>query len=591
MYYPNEIIEEIRMRNDIVDVISSYVRLQKRGSNYFGLCPFHNEKSGSFSVSPSKQMYYCFGCGKAGNVFTFIMDYENFGFVEAVKYLADRVNVDLPEMEMSKEEKAKESLRSRILEINKETGKYYYYQLRSEVGKKGYDYLTGRGLSEETIRKFGLGFAVTGRDYLYKYLKSKGFMDDELKQSGIFTYDSREGMTDKFWNRVMFPIMDVNHRIIGFGGRVMGDGKPKYLNSPETPVFDKGRNLYGLNHARTSKARNIIICEGYMDVIALHQAGFTQAVASLGTAFTSAQALLLKRYTDNVYLTYDSDEAGIKAALRAIPMLREVGLSAKVINMQPYKDPDEFIKNLGREEFEKRIEEAENCFYYEVRIREKEYDIKDPDGKTRFLNEIAKLLLRFENPIERDNYVEGICDKYKINVEHMQMLIKKLVVRGENIKEYVRPKATDFAAKPKENPIKKAQQLLLTWICDEPDIYNAINKYIEVDDFSEDIYKTVAGVLFEQIRNNEVNPAKIIACFTDEEEQNEVALLFSSKLEKIETVNEKEQAIKDIIIKVKSYSYEQKAKNSDISDINSLNEMINNKNKLDELKKIKINLQ
>ena len=361
MYYSDEIVEEVRMKNDIVDVISDYVKLQKKGSSYFGLCPFHNEKSPSFSVSPGKQMYYCFGCGAGGNVFTFIMEYENYTFVEALKYLAQRAGVTLPEAEYSKEAKAAADLRTTLLEIQKKAAAFYYYQLRQDTGKQGMAYLKGRELSDETIHKFGLGCSPRYSGALYQYLKNKGYSDAHLKESGLFNVDERRGMQDKFWNRVMFPIMDVNNRVIGFGGRVMGDAKPKYLNSPETKIFDKSRNLYGLNIARTSRKPYLIVCEGYMDVISMHQAGFTNAVASLGTALTSGHASLMSRYTKEVLLTYDSDEAGQKAALRGIPILKAAGIRPRVVNLAPYKDPDEFIKAEGKEAFEKRLEEAANA--------------------------------------------------------------------------------------------------------------------------------------------------------------------------------------------------------------------------------------
>ena len=330
MYYSEELIEEVRSRNDIVDVISGYVRLQKKGSSYFGLCPFHNEKSPSFSVSRQKQMYYCFGCGAGGNVFTFLMEYENFSFVEAVKFLADRAGIELPEMEYSKEAKEKADLKSTILEMNKLAAKYFYVQLKSERGSQADSYLKNRELSDETITAFGLGFSNKYSDDLYKYLREKGYSEDLIRQAGLINTDERQGVYDKFWNRVMFPIMDVNNRVIGFGGRVMGDGKPKYLNSPETVVFDKSRNLYGLNRARTSRKPYFLLCEGYMDVISLHQSGFTNAVASLGTALTVGHAALIKRYVQEVYLTYDSDEAGTRAALRAVPILREAGFLLKL---------------------------------------------------------------------------------------------------------------------------------------------------------------------------------------------------------------------------------------------------------------------
>ena len=425
MYYSDEIVEEVRMKNDIVDVISDYVKLQKKGSSYFGLCPFHNEKSPSFSVSPGKQMYYCFGCGAGGNVFTFIMEYENYTFVEALKYLAQRAGVTLPEAEYSKEAKAAADLRTTLLEIQKKAAAFYYYQLRQDTGKQGMAYLKGRELSDETIHKFGLGCSPRYSGALYQYLKNKGYSDAHLKESGLFNVDERRGMQDKFWNRVMFPIMDVNNRVIGFGGRVMGDAKPKYLNSPETKIFDKSRNLYGLNIARTSRKPYLIVCEGYMDVISMHQAGFTNAVASLGTALTSGHASLMSRYTKEVLLTYDSDEAGQKAALRGIPILKAAGIRPRVVNLAPYKDPDEFIKAEGKEAFEKRLEEASNAVLFEIKVLEKQYDLTDPEAKTQFFREISRKLLEFPEELERNNYMESISRIYQIKVEDLRKMVNR----------------------------------------------------------------------------------------------------------------------------------------------------------------------
>jgi len=588
MYYPDELVEEVRQKNDIVDVISSYVRLTKKGSSYTGLCPFHNEKTPSFSVSPARQIFKCFGCGESGNVFTFVMKYENMNFGEAVKLLAEKVGVSLPEVNYSEEAKQKDQLKNRILDINKEAGKYYYYQLRNENGKQAYKYLTERGLSDETIKKFGLGYAMTGQNLLYRYLKSKDFKDEDLRQSGIFSVDDRKGMMDKFWNRVIFPIMDINHRIIGFGGRVMGDGKPKYLNSPETIVFDKGRNLYGLNLARTSRKKNIILCEGYMDTIALHQAGFNQAVASLGTALTSGQAGLLKRYTDNVLLTYDSDGAGVAAALRAIPILRAAGISAKVVDMRPYKDPDEFIKNLGAEEFEKRMENAENSFYYEIRILEGEYDLNDPDGKTKFALGIAGKLLRFSEEIERDNYLDAIARKYSINAENLRKLVAKEAMKNEGITIYERPKSGINKKENDEDKSLIAQRLLLTWLSEDKKIYQLISPYISADDFIEDIYHTVAELAFEQLKSGgEVKPAMIIGCFTDEEEQKKVASIFTTEIGELNTPADKEKTLKELLIRVKTDSLNKSAKNAG-TDIQSLNRMIQSKKQIEEIKKLRM---
>ncbi len=589
MYYPEDLVEEVRMKNDIVDVVSGYVKLQKKGASHFGLCPFHNEKSPSFSVSGAKQMYYCFGCGAGGNVFTFVMNYENYSFSEAIKMLADRAGVNLPEVEYSEEMKKRENHRARLLEANKEAAKYFYYQLRAKQGEIGYRYLQGRQLSEETMKKFGLGFANKTSDDLTKYLKQKGYEDKLLQEVGLASFDERYGMHDKFWNRVMFPIQDINHRVIGFGGRVMGDGTPKYLNSPETPIFDKSRNLYGLNFARTARSGNIILCEGYMDVISMHQAGFTQAVASLGTAFTAGQANLLRRYTDNVLLAYDSDGAGTNAALRAIAILKEVGLTGKVISMHPYKDPDEFIKNLGTQAFQERIDNAENSFMFEIRILEKDYDLKDPESKTKFHKEIAKKLCGFEIEVERENYLEAVADKYNIGFDNLRKLVASYASQTGLARPIERPKSGNLKKSTPEENGKKVQRMLLTWITDYPAVYAKISGYIAPSDFTEDLYKKVAERLFADIEAGNYNPAAIVSMFEDEQEQREVAALFNTKVEALETKQEKERAFHDILYAVKKNSYEYYSGKLG-SDVTALNQVIAGKKALEELSKTHISL-
>ncbi|MBQ6807053.1 MAG: DNA primase [Lachnospiraceae bacterium] len=589
MYYPDELVEEVRAKNDIVDVISGYVRIQKKGSSYFGLCPFHNEKSPSFSVSPGKQMYYCFGCGAGGNVFTFVMEYENYTFQEAIKELAGRAGVALPELEYSEEVKKRESKRAKLLEVNKEAAKYFYYLLRAPQGKIGYQYLSGRELSEETMKKFGLGFANVTSNDLVAYLRSKGYTDDVIQEAGLASFDEKYGMHDKFWNRVMFPIQDINHRVIGFGGRVMGDAKPKYLNSPETMIFDKSRNLYGLNFARTSRKNNIILCEGYMDVIALHQAGFTQAVASLGTAFTVGQANLLRRYTEEVLLAYDSDGAGTNAALRAISILKETGLRGKVINMAPYKDPDEFIKANGAEAYQERIDKAENSFFFELRILEKDYDLHDPESKTRFHREIAKKLCGFEEEVERENYIESVAERYHIGFENLRKLVAGYATQTGLVKPVERPKQAVSQKNTPEENAKKSQRLLLTWITEEPALYQKITKYIGADDFTDELYRKVASKLFDDLEQGNFNPAAIVSTFQDEEEQREVASLFNTKLQEVNTDAEREKAFHDIVYAVKKNSFEYYSSRMG-ADMNALNQVISGKKALDELKQTHISL-
>ena len=404
MYYPEELVEEVRARNDIVDVISGYVSLKKKGSNYWGCCPFHNEKTPSFSVSSNKQMYYCFGCHASGNVYTFLMKYENDTFPEAIKILADRAGVKLPEVEETPEQKKKAGKRMRLLEVNKEAAKYFYYMLRDPRGEVGMRYLTERKLTDETMHHFGLGYAGKNGEQVVQYLRKKGFTDEEIKDSGLAMFSEQRGLRSQFWNRVMFPIQDINHRVIGFGGRVMGDGEPKYLNSPETMIFDKRRNLYGLNFARTSRTGNIILCEGYMDVIAMHQAGFTTAVAGCGTALTAEQVKILSEYADEVVLCYDSDEAGQKATRRAISLLSASPLKISVLNIPDAKDPDEFIKKFGAERFEMLLNGSNNAIEYELLQAKGKYDIATPDGRLNYIKDAIGVLAGRITPTERDVY-------------------------------------------------------------------------------------------------------------------------------------------------------------------------------------------
>ena len=552
MRYSEELIEEIRSRSDIVDVISGYVKLKRKGSSWFGLCPFHNEKSPSFSVSRDKQMYYCFGCGAGGNVFTFLMEYENFSFVEALQFLADRAGIQLPQQEYSKEARQEADLKSQLLKIHKEAAQFYFYQLKSQNGKTAYQYLLDRGLSRETIVHFGLGSASRYSGALYRYLKEKGYSDERLIQTGLFLQDEKRGMYDKFWNRVMFPIMDVNNRVIGFGGRVMGDGKPKYLNSPETKIFDKSRNLYGLNFARSSRKKNLIACEGYMDVIAMHQAGFDNAVASLGTALTAAQASLMKRYTDEVLLLYDSDEAGRKAAVRAIPLLRRAGLGQKVVDLSPYKDPDEFIKAEGAQAFEERLQKGRNGFLFQVDAAGKEFDLGDPQGQSDFFHRIASMLLEFEDEIERTSYLKAAAREYHVKEEMLSRLVNRLAVNGETpVRQVQKPQSVK--EKEKEDGYEKAQKLMITWMVNVPDLIKELDAYLKPEDFVTPLYREVVKMLRKQYQEGEVNPARILNEFPDGEEQKKIASLFHAQLP-LETKEQKKQALSDVICRIKENS-------------------------------------
>jgi len=584
MLYSEDLIEEIRSRNDIVSIIGSYIRLQKKGSNHMGLCPFHNEKTPSFSVSSAKQMYHCFGCGVGGNVFTFIMEYENYSFIEALKFLAERAGVNLPEQEYSEEAKKQSDLKGRLLEVNKQAAKYFYYQLISPRGQVAHEYLVNRGLTEETIKQFGLGYSNKYSDDLYKYLKGLGYEDDFLKLSGLVNLDEQRGGSDKFWNRVMFPIMDVNHRVIGFGGRVMGEGAPKYLNSPETMLFDKSRNLYGLNFARASRKTFLLICEGYMDVIALHQAGFIHAVAALGTAFTVFHANLLKRYTNEVLLTFDSDNAGTQATLRSIPILKEAGLSIKVINMKPYKDPDEFIKALGAEEFQKRITESRSSFFFEIDVLEKEFDLGDPEQKTKFFHETAKKLIGFSEELERNFYIDAVAKAYQIDVEQLRKLVNKFgnqIVVGLGEPKEFKTEAGKGRKSP-ENGISKSQKLMLTWLIEDNTVFDKIKGLLGPADFTEGIYNEVAVLVFDQYeKEHSVIPAKIINCFQSKEEQSDVAALFSAGIRGEMDEAGWHKALSDTILKIKENSLDKQSQKAiEINDSALLMKIITEKTEL-----------
>ena len=585
MRYSDDIIEEVRMKNDIVDVISQYVKLTRRGSSYFGLCPFHNEKTPSFSVTPSKQMYYCFGCGAGGNVYNFVMEYENYSFGEALSHLADRAGVELPKIEYSREAREKAEQRATLLEINKLAAQYFYYQLRRESGKTAYGYLLGRGLSEETIRKFGLGYSDKYSDDLYKYLKGKGYSDELLRESGLFNVDERRGMYDKFWNRVIFPIMDVNNRVIGFGGRVMGEGKPKYLNSPETKIFDKSRNLYGLNVARTTRKNYLILCEGYMDVIAMHQAGFTNAVASLGTALTSGHASLVKRYTREVLLLYDSDGAGIRAALRAIPILREAGVTSRVVSLKPWKDPDEFIKNEGAEAFEERLNQATDSFMFRVHIAEQDFAMDAPQGQNQFFERCAQMLLELSDELERNLYIEAIVKeygRYGVGTEDIRKRVNTLAMKGTPAEKRIQPKSGIPETKKKESAADKAQKLMLTWLVNYPGIFEQVEKYISPSDFVVPLYKQVAEMLFDQHKEGEINPGKLLNAFTDSEEQREVASLFNATIH-LENEGEQQRAFSDALLRIKEESLKEKNRTWNPADMAGLQELIKAKKELEDL--------
>ncbi len=588
-WYTEEQIEEVRAANDIVGVIGSYVKLKRSGGSYTGLCPFHNEKTPSFSVNPARQIYKCFGCGAGGSVITFVMEYENYTFPEALETLAERAGITLKADETDRQHKEQESIRMKLLEINRKAGSFYYAVLKSAQGKTGYSYLKSRGLSDETIRHFGLGYAGQGSMNLYRFLKHEGYSDDILKETGLFKIDER-GAYDKFFNRVIFPIMDANSRVIGFGGRVMGDAKPKYLNSPETKLFDKSRNLFGLNYAKLGKNKNMVLCEGYMDVIALHQAGFTNAVASLGTALTIQQAGMIKRYTDEVLLTYDSDQAGQKAALRAIPILRQSGINARIIHMEPYKDPDEFIKGAGADGFRDRMDNAENSFFFETGIARKEYDVSDPEQNTKFYHAIAKILLGFEDKVQRENYLEAAAAKYSLRRDDL----KSLVVRygtsmAGNTGAAIIQRNARAKNKKEDQGINYSYKLLLSLIIERPGLYKQIKDIVHAGDYFGEPYSEVARMLYRQLDAGEVVPARIINHFSEADVQNTVADMFQTGFAAELGDGELEKALNELVVRIKEYSIDKRTR--ELTDMNELKSLIQEKKALQTPAKLHIYLK
>jgi len=555
LYYSNDIIDEVRSRNDIVDVVSSYVKIQKKGANYMGLCPFHAEKSPSFSVSPGKQLFHCFGCGVGGDVITFIRQYENYSFNEALALLAKRANIELPQI--NDNDRAKSDEKNIILEINKTTARYFYENLFSKEGEVGLKYFKDRGLDSKDITHFGLGFAKKTPNDLYHFLKESGYSDDILKKSGLINIDEK-GVRDRFWNRVMFPIIDANSRVIGFGGRVLGDGLPKYVNSPETLAFDKSRNLYGLNFAKRTRRDFFLICEGYMDVIALHNAGFENSVASLGTALTVLHVKLIGRYTKKVILTYDSDGAGINAAKRAIPLLKEENINVKVLSMASYKDPDEFIKNLGSEEFQKRIDNADNAFLWEIEVLKKDYNLNEPDERTSFYKEVARMLSLFSEKLERENYTHAVAKRLMIEYNALFDMVNSFGNTAVFSK-----KDMSRENKKTDDGYTKAQGLLLTWMVEETELFDRISEYISPENFTEGFYRDVATKIFEKLKTGDMTFSNICDDYTEDmEKQKLLSKILNTTLGTNLSDDEKKKAITESILKIRQASLDEKSKNA-----------------------------
>lgn len=587
MYLEQDLVDQIQQNNDIVDVINEYIPLTKKGANYVCICPFHSDTNPSLTVSRSKQLFKCFACGEGGNVVSFVRKYDGLSFQEALKVLADRSGIALPEKYAGEFSKDKRDYKERLIACNTEAARYYYAALRSPIGENGLAYFKKRQLSDETMRQFGLGYSGIDDSGCIKHLKKQGFTDIEIIDAGLGVHDERRGLRAKFWNRVMFPIKNHGGKVIAFGGRVLGDGEPKYLNSAESQIFNKSNNLYAFDIVRNCRKDHFILCEGYMDVIALHQAGFNNATASLGTAFTPGQANLIKRYVKDVYLSYDSDGPGVKAAIRAAKICREFGLSCKVIDMNPYKDPDEFIKNLGAEEYQKRIDEAKNAFIFEINTIRKQYDPDDPDANTRYAEEVAMLLADFKDEVTRTNYIRACAKEMGVTEEALTKRVTQAASSGRRYNVTSEPKSGIHNRDKEEDGKARIEQIMLTYLSEYPTLYPQIKNVISPDDFVDETNKAIAEKFFMDIENGIVNPAAIVNMFEDAERQSKVTDSFTTYLKGLNDNTDIETAVVDIIYQMKNNALENMKKGDKPMDPGAF---MRKKKELMEIRKIKINL-
>lgn len=512
MLFPDSFLQELKLRSDITEIASLYVNLKRHGRNMVGLCPFHGEKTPSFNIYTENGSFYCFGCGAGGDVITFIMKIENLDYVEAVKFLAQRAGMEMPE---NTYDDSLSKLRMRIYEANREAARFFHATLLSQRGQSGLNYLRGRALSDRTIRHFGLGFADDDWNSLCNHLKNKGFSEYEIYSANLaFKRKSGNGIYDRFVNRVMFPIIDLRGNVIAFGGRIMTDEKPKYLNTSDTPVFKKSENLFSLNNAKSSGTRTLILCEGYMDVIALNQAGFTNAVATLGTALTNEQAVLMKRYADEVIICYDADGAGQKATARAIEILRNAGLPIKILTVPSGKDPDEFIRSKGENgpaAFKLLIEKCGNDIEYRLMKLKENYNFNTTDGKVAFLNEAVKIVATIESPIERDVFASKLCAELEIDKNAFLEQISKVKRRDrrENIKKETRQIQAELNGQSdkinrehyKKPRSSSAEEALLVYLINNPDYANSISERVTPDKFSNSLIKRYYEYVLSKIKS------------------------------------------------------------------------------------------
>ena len=534
-----EFKERVRSENDIVDVVGRYVDLKKTGANYRGLCPFHNEKTPSFFVMQDGQFYYCHGCHRSGDVFKFICEYNHLDFPDAVKELAESAGMDIPEkFDYGGGGKSNAGLKNRLREMYKTSAEFYYGELYKESGSEALEYLKKRGLKKNTMVAFGIGYAPKTGTALYDYLKSKDYSDADLKESGLFSYKTGKPR-DIFTNRVMFPIMNSSSKVIAFGGRVLDDRQPKYINSPETPIYSKKNNLFGIHRTRNANKERIILVEGYMDVISMHQAGYPETVASLGTALTAQQADIIKRFSRKVYLIYDTDSAGTQAMRRAIPILKSAGCFVNVVSMKPFKDPDEMIKSEGADGVEARINSADNAMFFEIECIASEYDRKDPSENAEFEMKVAEMISELNDKFQRESFIASISERFNIDKETLTAEVNRLgnektTGRGL-IKATVSPSERKEYRRPQDK--KKDEDLgypdernVLLALVKNPEIFNSVKEYVSVDDFSEGLIREIAGYLFDKLNNgSNIQAGEVLSRF-DNDDQNDVGRIFCNDM-------------------------------------------------------------
>jgi len=554
-FYNEDIIEEIRSNNDIVDVVGEYVQLKRTGKDYMGLCPFHNEKTPSFSVVPSKQIFYCFGCKTGGDVLRFIRLIENLNYKEAIEFLAERAGIQLPENE-SEEEKKKLKIKNEIININTEAARFFYNQIFVPENKEARDYLQKRGIGNKILNSFGIGYCPKDRSALLIYLKNKGFSEKSIHASGLIYLSKSGAYYDRFSGRIMFPIFDVKGNVIGFGGRIIDESGPKYMNSPETLVYHKGRHLYGMNFAKHSNSKSIFVVEGYMDVISLHQNGIINAVASLGTALTEEQGKILKRYAEEVIIAYDADAAGQAATMRGLDILQKLGCSVKVLEIPKGKDPDEFIKENGKEAFEKIAEKSYTLIEYKAKQLKKEIDNDSTEGKIRFLSKMAELLARIDNNVEREMYVKKLADEYDISRESILSEVYKKIKPKENLKASAKISSANVITKNSNkslvdtnNKIIHYERIILALICVDNRIYKYIKDRISPDIFTDNTNRELASFLFKHLENNRgIGPGELMGSL-DNDISDEFSKIFVEEC----NFEDNMKAANDLLIRIEEY--------------------------------------